>query len=115
MTASVAVGVARADDAQVDAGKAYFKKTCGLCHSDEAGKNKVGPSMFGIIGRKSGAEPGYAFSDAMKNAGITWSAETLDKYLSDPKAVVPGNKMTFGGVKKPEDLQAVIAYLATLH
>lgn len=115
LTVSVGAGVARADDAEVQAGAAYFKKTCGLCHTAEAGKNKVGPSLFGVIGRKSGTAEGFNYSDAMKNANITWSAEMLEKYLPDPKALVPGNKMTFAGVKNPEDLKNVIAYLSTLH
>jgi cytochrome c len=94
-------------------GEAIFKRTCAVCHATEPGKNKIGPSLAGIVGSKSGEVPGFAFSDAMKKAGLTWDEATLDKYLTDPKSLVPGNKMIFVGLKKPEEREAVIAYLKT--
>ncbi len=109
-----AVPAARADDATA-AGEAVYKRACIACHAVEADKNKIGPSLFGVVGRVSGSVPGYNYSDANKAAKITWTAETLDTYLTDPKAMVPGTKMTYVGLKKPEDRQAIIAYLATLH
>ena len=104
---------ALADD-DVKAGEIVFKRTCGVCHTVEVGKNKIGPSLAGVVGRKAGSLEGFKYSEAMKNANVTWSDETLDKYLTDPKAFVPGNRMTFAGVKKAEDRKAVIAYLASI-
>lgn len=114
LTAPSLIGVARADG-NAEAGAADFKKTCAACHTAEAGKNKIGPSLFGVVGRTSGTVPGFNYSDAMKKAALAWTPENLDKYLADPRAIVPGNKMTYPGVKKPDERQDVIAYLATLH
>jgi cytochrome c len=97
-------------DGDADKGKKVFAK-CMACHTLEAGKNKVGPSLHGIIGRKSGSVEGFTYSDAMKNAGLTWDEATLDKYLTAPKKEVPGNKMAFPGLPKPDDRANVIAYL----
>ena len=91
-------------------GKKVFAK-CMACHALEAGKNKVGPSLHGIIGRKSGSAEAFTYSDAMKNSNLTWDEATLDKYLTNPKTEVPGNKMAFPGLPKPEDRANVIAYL----
>lgn len=95
------------------AGKAVFAR-CGICHKTQAGKNFIGPSLFGVVGRKSATEPGFSYSDAMKKADKTWDPATLDKYLTDPRAMVPGTKMIFPGLPKEEDRQNVIAYLETL-
>ena len=84
---------------------------CKVCHSLEAGKNMVGPSLHGLIGRKAGSVPGYAYSPAMKNANVTWNDDTLSKYLSDPKAFIPGDKMVFTGIKNPSSLGDLLAYL----
>ena len=84
---------------------------CKICHSLEAGKNMVGPSLRGLIGRKAGSVPGYAYSSAMKNANVTWNDDTLSKYLSDPKAFIPGDKMVFTGIKDPSRLGDLLAYL----
>lgn len=103
--------VASAQDAE--AGKAVFNK-CKACHSVEAGKNMVGPSLAGIVGRKAGTGAGFNYSDAMKNSGKTWDAASLDTYITDPKAAIPGNKMVFVGVKDEADRKNLIAYLGTL-
>nr|WP_283806074.1 copper-containing nitrite reductase [Bradyrhizobium sp. ORS 375] len=93
------------------AGRLVFRK-CQACHSIEPGKNLLGPSLAGIIGRTAGTAPNYDYSPAMKGAGIVWTAQTLDRYLKDPAAVVPGNKMPFPGLKTDHDRADVIAFLA---
>jgi cytochrome c len=100
-----------ADD--VEAGKATFKK-CALCHTTEAGKNKVGPSLFGVVGRKSASLENYNYSEGMKKFDHTWDPQTLDTYLADPRATVPGTKMIFPGLKEKNERDDVIAYLETL-
>lgn len=71
---------------------------CSVCHTSVAGKNGLGLLLFGVVGRKSASIEGYTYSGAMKNANTTWDPATLDAYLKDPKAVVPGNKMAFAGL-----------------
>lgn len=99
--------------ADVEAGKKAFNK-CAVCHSPEQGVTRVGPSLFGIIGRKAGTLPGYNFSTAMKNYDVTWSAQTLNTYLAAPMQEVKGTKMTFAGVKDETERANIIAYLETL-
>lgn len=98
------------DSGDAAAGAKVFNQ-CKACHTLEAGKNRVGPSLHGVVGRKAATVEGFKYSDAMKSSGLTWTPETLDKYLADPKGFIPGNKMAFAGVKKPEDRRNVIAYL----
>ena len=108
---SIAVGSAAAAD--IAAGKIIFVK-CSLCHTNEPGKNKVGPSLFGVVGRKSASLPNYSYSDAMKKFDHTWTPQTLDRYLTDPRGVVPGTKMIFPGIKDQTERENLIAYLETL-
>jgi nitrite reductase (NO-forming) len=93
------------------AGRLVFRN-CQVCHSLEPGKNILGPSLAGIVGRKAGAEPGYSYSPAMKQENIVWNVKTLDRYLADPQKMIPGNKMPFPGLKTEQDRADVIAYLA---
>jgi nitrite reductase (NO-forming) len=92
------------------AGRQVFRK-CQACHSLEPGKNLLGPSLAGIVGRKAAAEPAYNYSPALKQANITWNAKTLDAYLADPAKTIPGNKMPFPGLKTEHDRGDVIAFL----
>lgn len=95
------------------AGKAVFSQ-CAICHSNEKGVNRVGPSLFGVVGRQSHSEPGYTYSPAMMKHDVVWDADTLNVYLADPRKVVPGTKMIFPGIKNEAKRADVIAYLATL-
>jgi cytochrome c len=96
-------------------GEKVFKRVCTSCHIPTAeGPKRLGPTLFGVIGRKSGAVEGFRYSEANKNANIVWSVENLDPYLTDPKKVIPGTIMAFAGVKKPDERADLIAYLATL-
>lgn len=95
------------------AGQKVFNQ-CKACHDIEKGVNKVGPTLKGLIGRKAASVEGYKYSEGMlkKGAeGLVWDEATLTEYLPNPKAYVPGTKMAFGGLKKPEDVANVIAYL----
>jgi cytochrome c len=86
---------------------------CAPCHSNKPGENKFGPSLAGVFGRKSGTEPGYSYSPAMKGLNVTWDGTTLDQYLQGPGKFVRGTKMVYS-VPNEKDRQDVIAYLKTL-
>lgn len=92
-----------------------FTQDCAVCHSAMTGKNKMGPSLFGVVGRKSGSIADFVYSDAMKQSGIEWTPDKLDAYITNPKLVVPGNKMPFGGISEAQERADIIAYLSTLH
>ena len=96
------------------AGKAVFNANCSICHSVQPGRNMVGPSLFDIMGRKTGSVPGFHYSAANQNANIVWDPATLDKYLQSPRSVIPGTIMTYGGLKDDTKRADLIAYLATL-
>ena len=108
---ALSTGAAMAADAE--AGAKVFKAQCTACHSAVAGKKLIGPSLFGVVGRKAGTED-FAYSDANKNSGLTWDEATLDKYLTAPQAMVKGTKMTYAGLKDDTKRADLIAYLATL-
>ena len=115
MSALLALGFTTAAHAagDVEKGKQTFKQ-CALCHNIEPNKTKIGPSLFGVVGRKAGTEANFPYSSAMKSFGKTWTPDELNTYLEDPRKVVPGTKMIFPGLKKEQDRQNVIAYLETL-
>ncbi|MFZ0054765.1 MAG: copper-containing nitrite reductase [Pseudolabrys sp.] len=96
----------------VATGKLVFRK-CQACHWLEPGKNGLGPSLAGLIGKKASGVPNYNYSPAMKGSSLTWDVATLDAYLSDPQRLVPGNKMPFPGLKTENERNAVIAFLAS--
>ena len=96
----------------VAAGKLVFRK-CQACHSLEPGKNGLGPSLAGLVGKKASSVPNYNYSPALKGSNLTWDVATLDAYLSDPQKLVPGNKMPFPGLKTENERNAVIAFLAS--
>lgn len=102
-------GTAGPQDAS--AGRQIFKK-CQTCHSMEPGKTPLGPSLAGIVDRKSAADANFNYSPALKQAALTWDTATLDAYLTDPQKVVPGNRMPFPGLKTERDRKDVIAFLA---
>jgi cytochrome c len=86
---------------------------CMSCHTVEAGKNLIGPSLHGVVGRKAASLPGYAYSDALKASGLTWDEATLDKWIASPSKLVPGTKMTFFGLSDPAKRKELIDWLAT--
>ena len=105
-----AASAARAQDA--DAGKASFNK-CLACHAiGEGAKNKVGPLLNGLDGRKSGTVEGYSYSEANKNSGITWNKDVFLEYIKDPKAKIPGTKMAFAGIKNEKEANALWDYVS---
>ena len=98
-----------------EAGQALFKSDCAICHSPVAGKNGLGPSLFGIVGHPAGTVPNFKYTDANKNSGLTWDTATLDRYLVAPKAVIPKTSMSYMGQKDEQKRHDLLAYLATLH
>ena len=112
LVAAVLVASAGAAGAQdVAAGEQSFKK-CLPCHAiGESAKNKVGPELNGLDGRKSGTAAAYTYSEANKNSGITWGEETFKEYIKDPRAKIPGTKMVFAGIKNEKEVGDLWAFL----
>jgi cytochrome c len=109
MVLASTIGMAQAQD--LDAGERSFRK-CSPCHAvGEDARNKVGPELNGLDGRKSGTAPGYHYSDANKSANITWGEETFKEYIKAPAAKVPGTKMAFAGIKNEKEISNLWAYL----
>lgn len=99
-----------------DAGKDVFKQECSECHTVKEGKNKKGPSLFGIVGRNAGSLSGFDYSDALKNAKWVWTEDKLHWYLSQPaKQANPGTKMKYPGLDNAKQLDDLIAYLQSNH
>jgi len=95
------------------AGQAKFAQ-CRSCHTvEKGGPNLTGPNLYNVVGAKAAQVPDFSFSDGLKNSGLVFDAPTLDKWIADPRALVPDTKMTFLGVKDPQDRADIIAYLAT--
>ncbi|WP_029583271.1 cytochrome c-550 CycA [Bradyrhizobium sp. URHD0069] len=110
IASSATASVALAQD--VAAGKTSFNK-CLACHAvGEGAKNKIGPVLNGLDGRKAGTVEGYSYSEANKNSGITWNEAEFKEYIKDPKAKIPGTKMAFAGVKNEKEVNDLWAFLA---
>jgi cytochrome c len=93
-------------------GKRVFNK-CVACHAvGPSAPNKVGPELNGLFGRPAGSVPAYAYSSANKQSGITWDEDTFARYIANPQTVVKGTKMTFAGLKNPQEVKNLIAYLS---
>lgn len=109
MAVGLLTSAAQAGDAA--AGKKVYNK-CRACHTlEEGGKNRVGPNLHGIMGRTAGTAEGFKFSSSMKESGIVWDEANLGAFLTKPRAVVPKTKMAFPGIRKPVDLENLIAYV----
>ena len=111
-TAFIALTPAAVTAGSADAkkGKRVYNK-CEACHALKAAKNKVGPSLHSIMGRKAAIEPKFKYSKAMRNSGLTWDEETLRKYLKKPRVFLKGTRIYFAGIKKKKDMDNLIAYL----
>jgi cytochrome c len=97
------------------AGEKIFKVQCGICHAVAAGENRIGPTLFGVVGRRAGSVPGFNYTADHKKLGIIWDAATLDKYLANPRAMVPDTSMVYAGLKDDAERADLVAYLETLH
>ena len=112
IASSAVVSAAFADDVDLAAGKTSFNK-CLACHAiGEGAKNKVGPVLNGLDGRKSGTAADYNYTDANKNSGITWNEAQFKEYIKDPKAKIPGTKMAFAGIKSENEINNLWAYVS---
>ena len=96
------------------AGEKIFKAQCGICHAVAAGENRIGPTLFGVVGRPAGSIPGFNYTADHKKLGVTWDAATLDKYLTNPRAMVPDTSMLYAGLKDDAKRADLVAYLETL-
>ena len=97
--------------ADVEKGKAVFEQ-CAACHSLDGSGDYDGPTLKGVIGRKAGSLEDYRYSAAMKRSDVTWDAGTLDQYVADPQAFIPGNRMAFAGIGDNTQRDDLVAYLA---
>ncbi|MBS0354686.1 MAG: c-type cytochrome [Proteobacteria bacterium] len=98
----------------VEKGKDVFATECAECHSAREGKNKKGPSLFGVVGRKAATVADASYSDGLKASGITWTPDKIDAYVTAPKKLVPGGKMKYDGLASAAERAELLAYLATL-
>ena len=100
-------------DSDAALGEKVYKK-CKACHALEAGKKKLGPSLYGLYGATAGEVDGFAYSPAMKKSEVVWDDETLDAFLANPRKFMSGSRMAFQGLKKEEDREAIIALMKGL-
>jgi cytochrome c len=105
------LGTAAAQSGDAAKGERVFAQ-CKACHTvEKGGRNGIGPNLFGIFGSKAGVVEGFNFSDALKASGIAWDDKTMAEFLKDPKGRIPGNKMVFAGIRRPDQLDDLLAYL----
>jgi cytochrome c len=113
--ASTALSAAPAAAADVTHGKLVFSQQCSVCHSsNKGGGTLAGPNLYGVVDRRAGAAPGYGYSKALKDSGLTWTKANLSEYLQAPAKMLPGVRMPFAGIKNPAQLDDLVAYLNTL-
>jgi cytochrome c len=111
LTASVSQSASETWAQSAEAGERVYAQ-CRACHQvGETAKNLVGPQLNGMFGRKSGTVEGYNYTDANKNSNITWDVKTFSEYIVDPRGKIPGTKMAFAGLKNPQQVEDLIAYL----
>jgi cytochrome c len=107
------VALTAAPAAAQEEGELLFNNACRTCHTLEAGDNRLGPTLHGVVGRQAGALPDYNFSPALKGSGIVWDEANLDRFIENPEALIPGNGMKpYTGMTSAEDRAAIISYLA---
>jgi cytochrome c2 len=110
---AIAVLAPAAVRAEGDAARGQQKfEECIACHSTERGQNGVGPSLYGVLGRKAGELADFRYSPAVKRSGITWSEQTIDAFVTDPQKMIPANRMPYAGMPDANDRADLIAYLA---
>lgn len=104
----VGAGVGPPPAAQIEQGREVYER-CAACHSLE--RDRVGPRHCGLFGRRAGSVPGFPYSDAMRDSGIVWTWETLDRFIADPLGTVPGTFMGYAGIPDAEERAQLLAYL----
>ena len=118
MAAFAAIALAGAAPAlaggSAEDGAKVFKTKCGTCHTVEAGKNRVGPSLHGVVGRPAASLAGFKYSESLRDTKLVWDDRALNAYLEDPKKVAPKGSMAFTGLKKEQEREDVIAYLKSV-
>ena len=110
-----AIGVVRAAgvaEGDAKAGSTVFEASCGNCHTVKEGKHKSGPSLFGVVGRQAATEKNFEYSDALKAANLTWTPETLNTFITNPKGLVEKTKMKFAGMPNETNRANLLAFLA---
>jgi cytochrome c len=111
----LALASAAANATDAAAGEGVFKRVCATCHNATVeGPRKLGPTLHGLVGRKSGSVEGFRYSKANSEANIVWTADKLDPYLKNPREVVPGTTMAYAGLRNDVERANLITYLATL-
>ena len=108
--AALALSAGNASAADAAKGKKVYSK-CKACHALKAGKNKVGPTLHGLFGRKAATVPNFKYSKAMRASGVTWDEESLRAYLKKPRKFIKGTRMAFAGIKKKKQMDDLVAYL----
>lgn len=99
----------------VKSGEAVFRQRCQMCHSQKkGGPNRLGPDLFDIMGKKAGEKAGFRYSRPLQNSKIVWNDANMKKWLNQPAAMVPGNRMSFAGLRNPKQVDDLIAYLHSL-